>query len=701
MAEKSLQKLEDQLNCAICLDTYTNPKQLLCYHVYCQQCLAYLVIREQSGNLIVTCPNCRQVTPVPASGVAGLQSAFQINHLLEIVEEHKKAIGGSATASRHSSEHYCTAHTGQEVQLYCETCDELICFKCVIKGGRHHSHDYEELDEAFERYKAELLPSLEPMENQLNITRKALAELDALCTNISDQQESVKNDLHHRIDQLHQILDARKRELTQQLNQITQQKLKSLAVQRDHLETIQAQLSNCLEFVQDGLRWRSHADVLMMKANTTQQVQELTTTFEQESFKTTIEADLIFEALEDIAPLCREFGKVYTPYLPDPSRCQITSRAVAGAVVGGKYSILLQAINFKGEPCKDAIWLLESELVSEFNGARIAGCVERKGESQYEISYQPTVKGRHQLHVKISGQHIRGSPQSITVKERTDDLGVISEVKGPWGVAVTEKGEVVVTEQDVHTISIFSRRGEKLRSFGTRGSEPGQLQCPHGVAVDGVGNVLVADSNNHRVQKFTAEGKFLAAAGTKGSGALKFNYPVDVAFSTKENKVYVLDGNHCVQILNANLTFSSRFGKYGSNKGEFLRPCAVACDSTGKVYVADSGNHRIQVFTAKGKFVRMFGREGKGVEGGLKFPAGVAVNASGEVFVSESKGQRLSVFSPEGHFLSSRGQGVGGGGGGGVEFNMPHGVVVDRNGVLWVCDRYNYRVLTPFNITME
>ena len=100
MAEQALKKLEDQLNCPICLDTYTDPKQLQCNHVFCQQCLVRLVIRDQQGQLILTCPNCRQVTPVPASGVAGLQAAFQINQLLEIVEEHKKAKDATASAEK-------------------------------------------------------------------------------------------------------------------------------------------------------------------------------------------------------------------------------------------------------------------------------------------------------------------------------------------------------------------------------------------------------------------------------------------------------------------------------------------------------------------------------------------------------------------------------------------------------------------------
>ena len=108
MAENTIKKLEDQLNCIICLDTYTDPKILQCFHIYCKQCLVKLVTRDQQGQLILTCPTCRQTTSVPACGVTGLQSAFQVTPLIEILEDHKKdrAAKGDVThpvASRSSS----------------------------------------------------------------------------------------------------------------------------------------------------------------------------------------------------------------------------------------------------------------------------------------------------------------------------------------------------------------------------------------------------------------------------------------------------------------------------------------------------------------------------------------------------------------------------------------------------------------------
>ena len=167
MAEKVLQKVEDELTtCSICLDSYTDPKLLQCFHVYCQGCLTRLV-SDQQRQLVLTCPSCHQVTPVPASGVAGLQSAFHINRLLGIMEEHKKEKDEPVHAENSSPSNTpqdcqvtlcCSEHADEEVKLYCETCGKLICWKCAVKGlGKHHSHSHDLLDEAFEKYKKEQL----------------------------------------------------------------------------------------------------------------------------------------------------------------------------------------------------------------------------------------------------------------------------------------------------------------------------------------------------------------------------------------------------------------------------------------------------------------------------------------------------------------------------------------------------------------
>ena len=159
MAEKALKKVEDQLNCSVCLDVYTDPKMLHCFHVFCQTCLVRLVFRDEQGQLVLFCPICRQITPVPTNGVPGLQPAFLINKLLDIAEDVKREKDALASAEKAESNTvslpqtqeevstFCSEHVKEELKLYCETCGELICYHCVLKTGKHHSHDYTLIEE--------------------------------------------------------------------------------------------------------------------------------------------------------------------------------------------------------------------------------------------------------------------------------------------------------------------------------------------------------------------------------------------------------------------------------------------------------------------------------------------------------------------------------------------------------------------------
>ena len=700
MAE-GLKKIEEQLNCSICLDTYTDPKILQCFHVFCRKCLVPLGVRDQQGQLSLTCPTCRQVTPIPARGVAGLQSAFHINNLLEILEDSANKLENAPVTPEGATPtdlnpvnkaNNCFVHEYKELELYCETCEELICLKCVTKSGKHHSHDYEELNVAFEKYKKEIASSLEPMEKQVTTIKKALALIEKSHREISDQRAAIEDNVHVTFRRLREVLTVREVELIGQLHKTTQRKLKGLAARRDQIETSLAQLDSCLHFMRESIKAGSESNVLMMKTNTVHQVKELTTPFQPDTLKPNTEADMVFSALADLTAMCQSYGQVFTLGSPDPSKCHTTGKGLEMAVVGDKSTAILHAVSYEGKPYEEPIKSLECELASEITGTRASCSVERRGQSQCEICYQPTIKGRHQLHIKVEGQHVRGSPSSVAVKSPVEKLGTpiltLDGVGEPCGVAINQRGEVVVTEWDGHCVSVFSLNGEKLQSFGTHGSGQGQFKYPYGVAVDGEENILVADSNNHCIQKLTAEGQFLGAVGTKGSGPLQFDYPTDIAFNSSNNKVYVAGNwNHHVQVLNSDFTFSSTFGKKGSGKGQFDYPCGIACDTTGKVYVVDINNNRIQVFTAEGKFLRMFGRRGEG-RGELARPRNVAVDTSDMVYVSEAGNHRVSVFTSEGQFVASfgrKGEGPG-------EFNRPRGLAVDNSGVVYVCDRDNNRV---------
>ena len=671
MAEAALKKLEDQLNCPVCLDTYTNPKQLQCHHIYCQQCLGRMVVLNQQGQLVLICPNCRQVTPVPDNGVAGLPAAFHISNLLELqdtLKERKKAKEGVL---------YCSDHQERELELYCESCEQLICFQCTIT--QHNGHKYNLVKDIFETHKQEIKTSLAPAKEQLSAVRKASQQVKALRRRVLDQQATLKAKMYQDKQQLIDIITAQTNKNVDKLRHITEEKVKDLDSQVEQLDTIETQLSSGVDMVEKTLTTGTPVKIVSMKTAIARQVNELTTSQQTDTLEPVTQADMDYFIGCDVLEVCQNYGAIGVSGSLDPSMCRATGKGLEVATVMEKSSAILQGFDFGGQPLEVPIRLSECELVSDITGSRILGSVRRKGQSQYEINYQPTIKGWHHLHVKVEGQHIRGSPfttmVTLPVEKLGTPIGSIDGVNKPFGVAVNQRGEVMVTEKGGNLVSIFSSTGERLRPFG---EGHGQFNRPTGITVTSDANVFVADSGNYRVLKFSASGQFLTAVGTKGRNPLQFSEPKGVAVNKSNNKVYVVDmRNHNVQILNSDLTFSNTFGHKGSGNGQFSWPYGVTCDRSGNVYIADRLNHRVQVFTAEGKFLGIFG-EGS-VE--LKGPTDIAIDSKDMVYVTDDS-KRVFVFTPEGQLVTSFGR----------QGRVALGMTVDSCGIVYVCDYDNNRV---------
>jgi sugar lactone lactonase YvrE len=55
----------------------------------------------------------------------------------------------------------------------------------------------------------------------------------------------------------------------------------------------------------------------------------------------------------------------------------------------------------------------------------------------------------------------------------------------------------------------FDKNGKFIKTWGKKGTAPGEFDTPHGLAMDSKGRLFVADRNNNRIQIFDQDGKFL------------------------------------------------------------------------------------------------------------------------------------------------------------------------------------------------
>ena len=544
-------------------------------------------------------------------------------------------------------------------------------------------------DPASKHEEAMITASLEPVKKLCAATSDALKQLDVRLRELDDQEVAIVASVRQHVTQLQELLEKAQAEHIEQIKQAIQEKRTNLAAQKDELATVLTKLDSCLTFVNDSLRTGSQGDVMKIKETVTKQIREATDNFKPDLLPPCEEANLRFLPSLESFEACQKIGEIIDKEVC-PEKCYATGKGLEVAITGERATAVLEAVDHKGNAFTKDIGTPTGELVSETTGVKTECSVKKTGESQYEISYQPARRGRHQLHIKVEGDHINGSPFGVTVAKKFGaPLRIISgvyDMKKPWGVAINQKGEIIVTEGENHCVLVFNETGKLLRSFGSEGSGRGQFKSPQGVAVDDDGNILVADEYNGRIQKLTSDGKFITAVGKKGYNALEFKCPVAVAINPLNKKVYVVDcKNQRVQILNPDLTFYKSFGNEGSDGGQFRSPYDVALDSTGQVYVADMWNNRIQVFTAEGEYVRSIGKKDSGH---LNRPTGIAIDGDDLVYVTERNYNLVSVYTSIGRFVTSfgsRGKAPG-------QFDFLSGVAVDKNGVVYVCDTNNCRL---------
>ena len=578
----------------------------------------------------------------------------------------------------------CSKHPARELDLYCESCKEVICRDCILKV--HRDHQYDLATDAFPQQKNVLIASVEPAEQQLASVNKALEGLVTLCGRITDQRQALETEIRASLRLIHQALEVREEELIAQLDQMTQQKLKNVAAQQDQLELVATRLKSCCGFLQESLRTGSHVEILAMTKPFVQQVQDVTSAFEPQCLVPEEQADLEFtNSQTELTRTCQQFGQLAANPVCH-GKCRAEGTGLCVAVVGETATATVYVVHKKGREYQRPVEV-SCGLVSTNGSSHVRGEAKKVKDNQYVISYHPQHRGRYYLHIRVEDKHISGSPFPISVLTTTP-TNIINDVKYPYGLALNNHGQLLVVENRGHRLSIFSGNGEDKRSFGSYGSGPDQLYGPCGVALSATGDILVCDQHNHRIHIFSPDGKSLKCVGTKGNGPLQFTNPAGIAVHPHSNKIYIIECvNHRVQILNADLTFCSTFGSKGSDNGQFQRPHNVCFDSTGNVCVTDNDNYRVQVFTAEGKYIRQFGKKGNG-KGELCEPVGITIDSNDIVYVGEWSNHRISLFTREGHFLRSfgtKGEGLG-------QFKEPTGITVSSNGVIYVSDAGNGRV---------
>lgn len=183
-----------------------------------------------------------------------------------------------------------------------------------------------------------------------------------------------------------------------------------------------------------------------------------------------------------------------------------------------------------------------------------------------------------------------------------------------------------------------------------------------GVAVDSKGRIFVFNRGNHPLMIFDRDGRFLRSWGEG-----QFDHPHGITIGPDDAVYCTDDFGHTVQKFTPDGQLLLRLGTRGqpSDTGAtsidfrtirrsappFHFPTNIALSADGSIYATDGyGNARVHKFSPTGELLFSWGTPGS-EPGQFGVPHGIAIDKAGMIFVADRENSRIQIFSPDGQFL--------------------------------------------------
>ena len=242
------------------------------------------------------------------------------------------------------------------------------------------------------------------------------------------------------------------------------------------------------------------------------------------------------------------------------------------------------------------------------------------------------------------------------------------QLNTPRGIAVDDSGYIYVADNRNHRVEKFDSSGNYVTEFDKGG-------IPEGIAIYN-GTVYVVDRNSTNVKEFTPDGRLLYSFGSQGTNTGQLSNPERIAIDSTGN-IYVADTGD-IQKFNSKGISISQFladSKYQC----CLNVMGIAVDSSGNVYVADMEFHKIIKFSPTGSTLAEFNATFSAPDTSGT-PQDVAVDTSGNIYVADTYDGKIVKLDPAGNPISAL-----------AISGVPVGLAIKENQV-YVVDIANSRV---------
>ena len=207
------------------------------------------------------------------------------------------------------------------------------------------------------------------------------------------------------------------------------------------------------------------------------------------------------------------------------------------------------------------------------------------------------------------------------------------------------------------------------------------------VATDSQDRVYVFQRQDPPVMIFDPDGNYLSCWGI---GAITDPHGItisdDIVYITdRSDQVavkFTLDGKPLQVIGNRGVHSDTGCERPGDlvprAAGPFNYPTEMVPSPSGDLYISDGyRNSRVHRFTKDGQLIGSWGQPGKTEPGHFHLPHSVLVDPDGKVYVCDRANRRVQIFSPDGEYITSWTDGMGG----------PDDISRDQDGVFYVAEQ--------------
>nr|XP_033789686.1 tripartite motif-containing protein 55 isoform X2 [Geotrypetes seraphini] len=258
--QQTMDNLEKQLICPICLEMFTKPVVILpCQHNLCRKCASdifqssnpYLLTR--GGNTVASggrfrCPSCRHEVILDRHGVYGLQRNLLVENIIDIYKQE------STRPERKSEQPACDEHEDEKINIYCLNCEVPTCSMCKVFGV-HKDCQVAPLSHVFQGQKSELSDGIALLVGSNDRIQAAISQLEETCRTVEENCRRQKEQLCEKFDFLYSILEERKKEMTQVITRNQEEKLEHVRLLMkkygDHSEAISKLVESGIQFMEE------------------------------------------------------------------------------------------------------------------------------------------------------------------------------------------------------------------------------------------------------------------------------------------------------------------------------------------------------------------------------------------------------------------------------------------------------------------